>query len=194
MQKLTSIILLTAVLALSGCQRSNNLPQHGTNQTTGVGDILAAATAESTSETSVVFGTIPSTEDTNPYDISSRLANGAEGVDIDLTVLSSNMIYSEVFAMVYAPEEYMGMTIKMEGIFSYMHDETTGNTYYACIVQDATQCCAQGIEFVPSEEYEYPDDFPEVGENICVIGVFDTYMEGDAQYITLKDAELVKDN
>ena len=48
------------------------------------------------------------------------------------------------------------------------------------IIQDATQCCAQGIEFVPLEDYTYPDDFPEIGENICVTGVFDTYKIGRA--------------
>lgn len=56
---------------------------------------------------------------------------------------------------------------------------------------DATQCCAQGIEFVPADEYTYPDDFPQVGEDICVAGVFDTYMEGNGRYLTLRDARLL---
>ena len=111
-------------------------------------------------------------------------------MDLDLTVLSSNMIYSEVFAMVYAPDEYIGKTIKMEGIFSYVEDEATGNCYYACIVRDATQCCAQGIEFELDEPGNYPDGFPEINGECTVIGVFDTYDEGDYRYATLRHAKM----
>ena len=188
MRKTLSVILSVSALALAGCQSAGGTSQHGINQTTGVADVLAAATAESTTETSA---TSSESEETNIYDISSILEYGDEDVDLDLTVLSSNMIYSEVFAMVYAPEEYIGKTIKMEGMFSYVEDESTGKCYYACIVRDATQCCAQGIEFIPTEDYTYPDDFPAVGEDICVAGVFDTYKEGNGQYITLRDARLL---
>ena len=197
MRKLTSIILLISLLTLAGCQNPGAISRHGANQTTGIGDILASVSAESTSETTtaataeITTETTPASEDINPYDIESILENGTEGVDIDLTVLSANMVYSEVFAMVYSPEDYIGKVIKMKGPFSYLCDEATGNVYYACIIRDATQCCAQGLEFIPADDYTYPDDFPEIGEDICVIGVFDTYMEGDAKYLTLRDAVLV---
>ena len=64
-------------------------------------------------------------------------------------------------------------------------------SFRACIIQDATACCAQGIEFVLTEDYVYPDDYPEVDEEICVVGVFDTYQEGDYTYCTLRKAKLV---
>ena len=188
MRKTISVILTVSVIALSGCQSSGAAFQHGINQTTGVADILASASKESAGDTSESSG---ETEETNIYDVSSRLANGDKSVDIDLTVLSANMIYSEVFAMVYSPEEYIGKKVKMEGIFSYYQDEKTGKVYYACIVKDAMQCCAQGIEFIPADGYSYPDDFPGVGEDICVSGVFDTYKEGDSTFLTLKDAVLL---
>ncbi|MCR5683275.1 MAG: hypothetical protein K6G29_12585, partial [Clostridiales bacterium] len=108
-----------------------------------------------------------------------------------LTVLSSTMVYSEVYNMMVSPEQYIGKTVKMDGLFAYYHDEATGNYYFACIIQDATACCAQGIEFVLTEDYVYPDDYPEVDEEICVVGVFDTYQEGDYTYCTLRKAKLV---
>ena len=86
--------------------------------------------------------------------------------------------------MMVSPEQYIGKTVKMDGLFAYYHDESTGNYYFACIIQDATACCAQGIEFVLTEDYVYPDDYPEVDEEICVVGVFDTYQEGDYTYCT----------
>ena len=190
MRKTISVILSFSVLVLAGCGNAGGTPQHGIAQTTGVSDVLASATAESTTDITDTSAS-SETEEINIYDISNILEYGDDEVDLDLTVLSSNMIYSEVFAMVYAPDEYIGKTIKMEGIFSYVEDEATGNCYYACIVRDATQCCAQGIEFIPTEDYTYPDDFPAVGEDICVAGVFDTYKEGNGQYITLRDARLL---
>lgn len=71
------------------------------------------------------------------------------------------------------------------------HDDTTDNYYFTCIIQDATACCAQGIEFVLTDDYIYPDDYPKADEEICVSGVFDTYMEGDYTYCTLRNAKLL---
>ena len=39
--------------------------------------------------------------------------------------------------------------------------------------------------------YVYPDDYPADGENVCVIGVFDTYEEGDYYYCTLRNAKML---
>ena len=188
MRKLTSVLLLLSILTLTACQSSGTSSHNIANQTTGVADILASATASS----EVTSEATTETEETNPYDIEARLANGAEGVDIDLTVLSANMVYSEVFCMVYEPDEYIGKIIKMEGTFIYYYDEATGNEYFACIIKDATQCCAQGIEFVPTSDYTYPDDFPADGEPICVIGTFDKYEENGNTYLTLRDSVLVE--
>lgn len=112
-------------------------------------------------------------------------------VDVDLTLLSSTMVYSEVYAMVTEPERYIGKSVKMEGQFATA--ESGGKRYYACIIQDATACCAQGLEFEPAGEIDYPGDFPEEGATITVTGVFDTYTEpyGDSEalYIVLRNAD-----
>ena len=118
-------------------------------------------------------------------------AGSADGIDVDLTVLSKTMVYSEVYNMMASPEKYIGKTVKMKGPFAFYHDETTDKYYFACIIQDATACCAQGIEFVLTDDYVYPDDYPEVDEEICVIGVFDTYQDGNYTYCTLRNAKLI---
>lgn len=116
-------------------------------------------------------------------------ANEAQ-VDVDLTLLSSTMVYSEVYNMVYEPESYEGKIVKMKGLFSAY--ETDGKRYLACVVPDATACCAQGLEF------ELKDDaasLPEPGSAITVIGSFTSYkeeIEGNSYiYLILKDAELL---
>ena len=118
-------------------------------------------------------------------------APSADGIDVDLTVLSATMVYSEVYNMMVAPEEYVGKTIKMNGLFTYAQDEETGQYYFGCIVQDATACCAQGIEFELTGEHTFPDDYPEVDSEICVVGTFDTYDDGGYTYCTLRNASLL---
>lgn len=85
----------------------------------------------------------------------------------------------------------MGKRVKMGGAFAVYHDEETDNYYYACIIKDATACCSQGIEFDLAGDHKYPDDYPQEGEDVCVVGEFDTYKEGEYTYCTLRNAELV---
>lgn len=109
---------------------------------------------------------------------------------VDLTVLSSTMVYGEVFNMMMQPESYMGKTVKMKGEFAVYTDETTGSRYYTCIIKDATACCAKGIEFELSGDYNYPDDYPEEGATITVQGIFDVYEEGGKRFCTLRTATM----
>jgi hypothetical protein len=101
------------------------------------------------------------------------------------------MVYAEVSNIVLSPEKYIGKTMKMDGVFAIYYDEETDKYYYACLIQDATACCQNGIEFVPADERKYPDDFPELGSIITVTGVFDTYEEGGYTYCTLREAKLI---
>ncbi len=116
----------------------------------------------------------------------STADTAASGVDVDRTELSSTMVYSEVYNMVFTPEDYMGKTVKMNGTFSIY--EGDDRNYYACLISDATACCSQGIEFVLDGDYTYPDDYPELGSEITVTGTFDTYTEGELTYCQLVDA------
>ena len=114
-----------------------------------------------------------------------------KGIDVDLTALSSTMVYSEVYNMMASPEQYVGKTIKMNGLFTAFHDPETEKNYFTCIIKDATACCSQGIEFELKDDYSYPEDYPQEGEDVTVKGVFDTYIEGQYRYCTLREADLV---
>ncbi len=97
----------------------------------------------------------------------------ADGADLDLTRLSSTMIYSEVFNMRYEPEGYYGKVIRISGLFSAYPNPETGEYYYNCIIPDATACCSQGLQFFPADEsLTYPDDFPENGTTVTLVGTF----------------------
>ena len=120
----------------------------------------------------------------------------ADGVDVDLTVLSSTMVYSEVYNMLYNdPAHYLGKTVKARGGFSIYQLVTDGvlqpdPVAYACIIADATACCADGMEFVLEGDYTYPDDYPELGTEITVIGEFQSYEENGMTWYHLVNARL----
>lgn len=120
-----------------------------------------------------------------------EIYTSTEGIDVDLTVLSSTMVYSQVFDMLYEPDKYIGKTVKMNGMYVCTDPELSEEFYCACIIQDATLCCSQGIEFVLSDEYAFPEDYPEYEDTISVIGTFDTYMDDGYTYCTLRNARLL---
>ena len=113
--------------------------------------------------------------------------------DVDLTKMSGTMVYSEVFNMLSAPEQYKGKTVKMNGTFNVYYTEATNTYFFACIVQDATACCAQGLEFVWKGDHTWPDDYPEEMTGITVTGRLDKYEELGLEYLHLVDADLVCD-
>lgn len=120
----------------------------------------------------------------------------AESTFVDLTALSSTMVYAEVFAMMSSPEDYVGKTVKMQGIFSkgqlYAAGSLNdGGTVFACVIQDATACCAQGIPFELAGDHTYPQDYPELGDTITVVGTFEIHQQEGMQFCRLRDAELV---
>lgn len=111
-----------------------------------------------------------------------------KSVDLDLTELSSTLIYSEVYNMLITPDDYKGKIIKMKGLFNQYTDEQTGKTYNAVIIPDATACCQQGLEFELSDKTN--PNF-EQGAEITVVGTFDTYSEGELLYCHLKNAKII---
>ena len=113
-----------------------------------------------------------------------------KAVDLDLSVLSGTVVYSQVYDMMMQPEQYLGRTVRMKGNFSYFQDPQTQNEYFSVIIADATACCAQGIEFVWAGGHRYPDDYPPLDTELTVTGVFGTYDENGYTYLQLTDAEV----
>lgn len=116
----------------------------------------------------------------------AALANN-QRIDVDLTALSSTMVYSEVYNMLTEPEGYVGKTVKMAGGYSAFMDQDTGAVYRVCMIADAAACCAQGMEFVLKDGMAYP----EMETDITVVGTFQIYNENGTTYCHLVNAELV---
>lgn len=198
-RKMIAGILMIGVLTLTACTSGEGGAASKINTaSSGVEDVLKAGLEEeekktlSTPDPTSTPTPIPTPETPDPAENNDEAEEAvvipsSEGVDVDLTMLSSTMVYSEVYNMMYTPEDYIGKVVKMNGQYSYYNDEVSGMEYYACIIQDATACCAQGIEFVPDN----PEACPEEGREVTVVGVFDTYMEGEYMYCTLRNATIL---
>ncbi len=193
------IILLVAVtcLAVAGCGASQAGRSAQGNQGKSVNDVLNEKMNEGSQETENSPDRAPNNPspnspaaDEDPVESSAKEKTVAGQVDVDLTNLSPTMVYSEVYNMMTAPEKYMGKRVRMKGYFSYLHGYTGGGEkfYFSCVITDAAACCAQGLEFILEGDKKFPDDYPEKGEEITVVGIFDTYYEGKKQYCQLIDA------
>ena len=98
-------------------------------------------------------------------------ALGVMTPDVDLTQMSSTMVYASVYNMVSEPEKYKGKCVRMSGTFYNFYDEYTEENINACLIEDATACCQQGVEFVLKDPNGYPADLTP----ITVTGTFETY-------------------
>lgn len=108
------------------------------------------------------------------------------GEMLDLTKLSSTMVFGEVFSMLAEPNRYVGRTVKMSGTSAHLVNPETNERFYACVIADATNCCAQGLEYVLPEGEAYPEPDAE----ITVTGTFALYYENGYQSFHLVDARL----
>lgn len=111
--------------------------------------------------------------------------------DYDLTAMGSDMVYATVYDMMVNPARYGGKVVKMAGPYYHTFYEATNQDYFYVIIQDATACCAQGLEFVWGDgSHAYPGEYPEDGTEVVVTGIFEPYTEGDENYVHLVDASL----
>ena len=169
----TLIVVLT-LLSLAACGSEKDKGTAATDKQTSNSSVSQNQTTEKSSESA------PTT---------SKPAQSADGIDVDLTKLSSTMVYSEVYNMMVSPDNYTGKTVKMNGAFAYYEDPETKKQYFACIIADATACCSQGLEFILTGEHTYPNDYPELNSEITVTGTFETYEENGYNYCRLVNAE-----
>ncbi|MCR4615742.1 MAG: hypothetical protein K5756_06290 [Clostridiales bacterium] len=178
--KRTVCIILTLIMLVSlvGCGSSSEGKSAPGGQVKTVDDVLSERMDEDGGTTS------PGASSTKPSKTAGQVDAGP--VDIDLTKLSSTLVYSEVYDMMSSPENYIGKRVRMRGPFTYSKGD--GRYYYACIISDATACCAQGIEFLLKDGRTSPEEYPAIDTEITVVGVFDTYYEGANQYCQLIDA------
>lgn len=194
MKRLLLILLAAGILgstaACGKLQRETAIPE--TTET-----FITKPTAAEPSEGTVErVPTAPSEEISKTEAPEPAAASDPSDVDVDLTVLSSTMVYAEVLNMMTEPNAYDGKTVKMRGRFGasygYRPDGTINEDVliFACIIADATACCSQGIEFVLSGAYNFPEDYPELDSEITVTGTFTSGEQNGIPYFRVINAQM----
>ncbi|MDC7301766.1 hypothetical protein [Agathobacter ruminis] len=187
-KKQTAVLgmMMAGSILMNGCGLIQNSVHSDKNTPKGVQDVLDEQTATQSTEpaateqdtTNYGYGDVTNVDKpTGDFEITTK-----DGV-LDITDMSSEMVYAIVYNMVTDPDQFVDLPVKIDGGMSVYEDPHTKKTYYACLVYDAAGCCAEGIEFVLAD-----GDYPKEGTQITVTGTFTTYNEGDKQYIQLKDA------
>ncbi len=161
-------------------RKTETRPVRGVPETRGMLETRGMSETRKAAET-------PETPETPPPPAAPEKGGDAE---VDLTALSSIMVYSEIWNMMKAPENYIGKTIKMQGQFVCAGEQEEGKRYFGCLVADAAQCCSQGLEFVLAGDHVYPDDYPALNSRITVTGTFETYQVKGIEYCRIVDAVL----
>ena len=194
MKRLLLILLAAGILgSTAACGKPGRETAIPETTETYITEPTAAESGEGTAER---VSTAPSEEISKTEAPEPAAASDPSGVDVDLTVLSSTMVYAEVLNMMTEPNAYDGKTVKMRGRFGasygYRPDGTINEDVliFACIIADATACCSQGIEFVLSGAYNFPEDYPELDSEITVTGTFKSGEQNGIPYFRVINAQM----
>lgn len=191
------LICAIGMLLLTGCGKTTG---KGMKTGNSVDDVINSQIKASEQEPETVAGNESDEQaDTEEpekemWKTEITISSSESTVDYDLTQMDSDMVYATVYQMMAVPEQYEGKTFRIEGNFYEIYFEPTAKYYFYCVIQDATACCAQGMEFVWGDgSHVYPDEYPEEDAEVIVEGTFETYTEeGDENlYCRLKDATLI---
>ena len=195
------IVIIVSILLLTGC-RNDMSTGKGISGGNTVEKVIDAQInqGQQTNETetavteTVAEITNTETQDMENENVEAERVNPEDQttVDYDLTQMSSDMVYATVYQLMVKPDEYVGKTFRIDGNFYATYYEPTQKYYFYCVIQDATACCAQGLEFVWDDgTHVYPDEYPEDNAEVIIEGTFETYREASASlYCRLADAML----
>ena len=185
MKKIILVLVFCMICAvMSGCSSSNNSGEIPAT-------LKTAAEAEKPTEEPVAAATTELPAEEPVAAAAAELpAEKPASVDLDLSAMSTTVVYSQLYNMMSNPQPYLGKIIKMSGCYTYYDDPEQHVVYHACYVPDATACCTQLLEFVGPDGYNWPADFPEADANIVVTGRLETYEENGAMYLHLADTKL----
>ena len=184
--------VLAAIFALTAIP--NALLSCKAKDTTNNSGAMAAIAAKSAEPTPVAPDTTTDSSSnlsgSQPVFSPSSNTGPSATPDLDLTKMSSTMIYTTIFDMLIMPEDYVEKTIKVKGWFETYTDPETSEMFYAVIVPDATACCQQGLEFIWPGTHTYPSDFPNPGEDITITGRYKVLENNGVTYTYLEASKI----
>lgn len=207
-KKIALIAVLSCVLVIAGIFTVNALLKNNDgasasemSQTPNAGDTDNVGDTQPGNVPDSGAGGTDSAGDTQPGNVPGSNAGDTENAgnsqpgnvpvlnaiepDIDLSELSAMLAYSQAVRITETPNDYLGKVIRANGQYYPSYYEQTKLYYHYVTIGDETLCCQAGLEFVWNGERTYPDDYPDEGTRIEVVGVFGSYVELGKTYYYL---------
>lgn len=158
MRKTAVLLFVCLVLALSGCQG-------GPSVNRGVKKGSGTAKGNPPDDVRAETGEAP-----------ERTARG------DVVVIKEKLFVAQTNDIYFNRKDYLGKTIKYEGIFSVYKVPETGEVYRS-VIRYGPGCC--GVDTNPGFEVAWDKGYPKEGDWVEAVGVLEEYTEGDAKLLRL---------
>jgi uncharacterized protein YcfL len=169
MKKLLISTALCALL-LAGCDSASPPPTNGYGtQSVGVSDNAPAGPGATTP---------PLGSSAGQAEARAPIADRSHIV----VEISEKLFIAQTNDIYYNPEEYLGKTVKLEGIFSAYTSPETGAVYYS-VLRYGPGCC--GNDGYAGFEVLWDGDYPNNDDWVEAAGVLEEYVENGFAYLRL---------
>jgi zinc transport system permease protein len=195
------VLLSVCLILLTGCNSnrpSANLPPKNNNgtqaistpdnnqrQTTPSSPSSSSDTTTKDSESGGQMG-VPSLSDSGSS-IGTTHDTPVEAPLSDLVVIKEKMFIAQTNDIYYNAEDYLGKTIKYEGIFDVYEIPESGEKYYS-VIRYGPGCC--GIDANAGFEVTWDNDYPTPNDWVEAVGVLEEYEEDGWHYLRLSLSSL----
>lgn len=101
--------------------------------------------------------------------------------------IKEKMFIAQTNDIYFNAEDYLGKTIKYEGIFDVYEDTETGAKYYS-VIRYGPGCC--GVDANAGFEVRWDEDYPASNDWVEAVGVLEEYEEDGNKYLRLNLSSL----
>ncbi|MDR1209972.1 MAG: hypothetical protein LBK41_06635 [Clostridiales bacterium] len=166
MRKVAIPLIVCVLFALGGCQDNAAANPRAKNDN--------GTTAVSLSETQTAEPNAVPAHTALP-ETNAVSAGGVVEIKEKMFIAQTNDVY-------YNAEDYLGKTIKYEGIFNVYEEPELGAEYYS-VIRYGPGCC--GIDANAGFEVAWGNDYPEQNDWVEAVGVLEEYEEDGYKYLRL---------
>jgi zinc transport system permease protein len=164
---------LCVMLLLSGCQSQASAGQ-GVKNGNGTLTVDTPAAAQTPEPAGLDLNIQPAPD--------SASADTAAAEDSDIIEIREKMFIAQTNDIYFNTPDYLGKTIKYEGIFTVYEVPETGAVYYS-VIRYGPGCC--GIDANAGFEVLWDKPYPQQNDWVEAIGVLEQYEEDGYQYLRL---------
>lgn len=125
----------------------------------------------------------------NSFDIEGSENSIDELNSGDIIEVKEKLFVAQINDMYYNAEDYLGKTIKYEGLLDIAENSETGQKYYS-VIRYGPGCCGDDGYVGFEVNWDNDNTYPEKDEWVEVVGILESYEEDGFKYLRLDLQEL----